>query len=76
MSYHLHLTLCGMLEMIGKTISKKRRREINRDKHLPLWHQEARVAFLEKGLELQSQTTLVLHERPSSVALGCVGFGG
>lgn len=76
MSYHLHLTACGKLEMMGKTISKKRRRKINREKHLPLWHQVTRVAFLEKGLELHSQTTLVFHERDSFVALVCVDFGG
>lgn len=68
--------MCGMQEMMDKTISKKRRRKINKEKYLPLWHQAARVAFLEKGLELQSQTTLALHESASSVALGCVDFGG
>lgn len=75
MSYHLHLTVRGTLEMMGKTISKKRRRKIKKEKHLLLWHQATRVAFLEKGLELHSQTTLALHERASFVAVVCVGFG-
>lgn len=73
MSYHFHLTACGIL---GKTISKKRRSKINKEKHLPLWHQANGVAFLEKGLELQGQTTLILHERDSFVALVCVVFRG
>lgn len=76
MSYHLHLTVCGKLEMMGKTISMKKTRKMNKEKHLPLWHQVTRVACLEKGLELHSQTALVLHERDSFAALVCVDFGG